>query len=89
MDRELAEKLIADEHFINFCNLVNLLRSNGYEAGIPLDTALMLYNTGVNFVTGERNLETIHHAVTEFLEPGKVPMATDFYDYIMSVFGIV
>lgn len=85
MDRMLAEKLIADEHFIVFCNLVNLLRAHGHGAGIPFDTALMLYDTGVSLVKGEEDLAAIHNAVMEFLEPGGMPKAADFYDYIVMV----
>ncbi len=87
MDRRLAEKLIADRHFITFCNLVSLLRAHGYGAGIPLDTALMLYDTEVSLVKGEEDFTVIHKAVAEFLEPGMVPETADFYDYIVSVLG--
>ena len=89
MDRWLAEKLVADERFITFCNLVNLLRVQGYGAGIPLDTALMLYDTKVDFLKGEENLRIIHKAVAEFLESGKVSMAVDFYDYIVIALRVV
>lgn len=87
MHKELKEKLIADEHFIIFCNLVNVLRDYGYRAGIPLDTAMMLYDTGVYFLKGEENLNVIYSAVVEFLESGNVPLAMDFYDYIVLVMG--
>lgn len=89
MDRMLVEKLIADEHFIVFCNLVNLLRERGCRVGIPFDTALMLYDTGVDSLKGEENLRVIHEAVAEFLESGKVSPAVDFYDYMVLQLGIV
>ena len=89
MHKELKEKLIADEHFIIFCSLVNLLRDHGYRAEIPLDTAMMLYDTGVDFLKGEENLDVVHRAVVEFLESGNMPLAVDFYDYIVLVMGIV
>lgn len=85
MDRELAEKLAADEHFITFCNLVSLLREHGYSAGIPLDTALMLHDTGVSLIKGREDLGAVHNAVAEFLESGNVPASMDFYDYIVTV----
>lgn len=85
MDRRLAKKLVADERFIVFCNLVNLMKERGYGAGIPLDTALMLYDTGVSLVKGEEDLAAIHKAVMEFLESGKVSAAVDFYDYVAMV----
>ena len=89
MDKKLAEKLIADEHFITFCSLVNIMKERGYRVGIPLDTALMLYDAGVDFLRGEGNLEVIHNAVAEFLEPGRESETVDFYGYIVSVLGIV
>lgn len=85
MDRRLAEKLVADERFVVFCNLVNLMKERGYGAGIPLDTALMLYDTGVSLVKGEEDFTVIHNAVAEFLESGEVSAAVDFYDYIVTV----
>lgn len=89
MDRRLAEKLIADRHFITFCNLVSLLRAHGYGAGIPLDTALMMYDTGVALVKGEEDFAAIHDAVAEFLESGDVPEGLDFYGYMVAVLGTV
>lgn len=89
MDKRLAEKLIADEHFMVFCNLVNLLRERGCGAGIPFDTALMLYDTKVDCLKGEENLRVIHEAVAEFLESGKVSAEVDFYDYMALQLGIV
>lgn len=89
MDRELAEKLITDEHFIVFCNLVNLMKERGHCAGVPFDTAWMLYDSGVDLLKGECNLRVIHDAVVEFLEPGRMSETADFYDYIVSVFGLV
>jgi hypothetical protein len=89
MHKELKEKLIADEHFIIFCNLVNLLRNYGYRAGIPLDTAIMLYDTGGDFLKGEENLDVVHSAVVEFLDSGNVSLTVDFYDYIVLVLGSV
>lgn len=85
MNRRLAKKLVADERFIVFCNLVNLMKERGYGAGIPLDTALMLYDTGVSLVKGEEDFTVIHKAVMEFLESGEVSAAVDFYDYIVMV----
>ena len=89
MDRRLAEKLVADERFVVFCNLVNLMKERGYGVGIPLDIALMLYDTGVSLVKGEEDLATIHNAVAEFLESGSMPKAADFYDYVIMVLRVV
>ncbi len=89
MDRELAQRLVMDRHFITFCNLVSLLRAHGYGAGIPFDTALMLYDTGVALVKGEEDFAAIHNAVAEFLESGDVPEGLDFYGYMVAVLGTV
>lgn len=83
MDKELAEKLINDEKFKIFCSQVDLLKVHGCSINTPFDTALLLYDTGVDIVKGEKNLDVIHQAAVEFLKNGK--MSVVFYDYMVSV----
>lgn len=85
MDRKLAEKLINNENFKIFCSQMDVLKKHGYRLNIPFDTALMLYDAGIDFLKDERNLDAIHQAAVEFLENENV--SGGFYDFIVSVIG--
>ena len=85
MNKELVEKLINDEKFKIFCSQVDLLKVHGCSINTPFETALLLYDVGIDFLKGEKNLDAIHQAAVEFLKNGK--MSVGFYDYMISVTG--
>lgn len=82
--KELVNKFITDINFKSFCGLVDELKKNGEGIQIPMDTALLLFYAGVDFLKGDLALDFVHSAVMEFLQPNKVTEEVSFYEYFVT-----
>lgn len=82
IDKEILDKCFADEKFQRFCSNVDKLKEEKFEIENPIDTALLLYDVGVDFILGNDNLNTIHVLVKDFVNYSRDKISdTKFFDY--------
>lgn len=85
MDKEIFARLYTDKCFINFCNQIDRLREQEYKIRLPLETAMLLLGSGIEYTKGDRVIASIHNLVKEFLNSTVrgISKNTAFYDYFV------
>ncbi len=85
MDKKTFSELYSNECYKNFCYQIDQLREQGYKIRIPLETAMLLLGSGIDYAKGDRVIASIHNLVKYFLNPSgrKISKGTAFYDYFV------